>query len=263
MNFPVDYSVFKTLFLVAVLPPVPMLVLAAWGGWRLKRRKRFGGWMVGLALLLVWLSATGGAAELLSRAAHLPPPLSPQQVQAMKTQKDGAVLVLGGGVNGFAPEYNGGSPRQRTAERLAYGVWLAKRTGWPLGFTGGVGWTARRPRLPESVIVARVAKEDYGLPLRWMEANSRDTRENAANTLPILAAAGVKQVVLVTDDAHMKRAVRAFEGVAAPLNIRIVPASIGVEFDGVSAFGDWVPSVEGFSRTRNLIYEMLAWWSGR
>jgi hypothetical protein len=113
------------------------------------------------------------------------------------------------------------------------------------------------------VVVSRVAREDYGLPLRWMEANSRDTRENAANTLPLLAAAGVKQVVLVTDDAHMKRAVRAFEAVAAPLNIRVVPASIGTEFDGVSAFADWCPSVEGFSRMRNLVYETLAWWAGR
>lgn len=263
MSLALDYSGFKTLLLTALLPPVPMLLLAAWGGWRLKRGRRWGGWMLSAALVLVWLSATEAAGELLSRASHLPPALSRAQVDAMHGRSGGVILVLGGGVHRYVPEYGQGAPKRLTADRLAYGVWLARRSGWPLAFSGGIGWTARELRQPEADIVRRVAAQDYGLPLRWVESSSRDTRENASRTLPMLAAAGVKQVVIVTDDAHMRRALRAFEAVGGPLGLSIVAAPIGLRADGLSSFDDWCPSVEGFSRVRNLVYETLAWWAGR
>lgn len=263
VSLSLDYSGFKTLLLAAVLPPAPMLLLAAWGGWRLKRGRRWGGWMLGLALALTWLSATEAAGELVSRARGKPVALNRFQVEAMRGSHDGAVLVLGGGAHRHLPEYDAGAPKHLTAERLAYGVWLARRTGWPLAFSGGVGWTAKELQQPEAEIVARVAAEDYGLPLRWAESRSRDTRENAANSLPMLAAAGVKHVLLVTDDGHMRRALRAFEGVATPLGIAVVPAPIGLRDDALTSFDDWCPSVEGFARVRNIVYETLAWWAGR
>ena len=258
-----DYSGFKTLLLAAVLPPVPMLLLAAWAGWRLKRGRHFGGLLLALALLGGWLSATEAAGELLSRVAGQPALLAPTQVDALRGRNDGAVLVLGGGVKRYAPEFDAGAPARITAERLAYGVWLARRSGWPLAFSGGIGWTATELKQPEADIIARVAREDYGLPLRWAEGSSRDTRENAAHALPLLAQAGVKQVVLVTHEAHMRRALRAFEAEAAPLGIQILPAPVGLRIDAVSSFDDWCPSVEGFARVRYVVYETLAWWAGR
>lgn len=258
-----DYSGFKTLLLAAALPPAPLLLLAAWGGWRLRRRRRFGGLMLGLALAGVWLSATEAAGELLSRAVGQPAVLAPAQIDALRGRTDGAVLVLGGGVRRHAAEFDAGAPAPITAERLAYGVWVARRSGWPLAFSGGIGWTATELKQPEAEIVARVAAEDYGLPLRWAEASSRDTRENAARTLPLLAAAGVKQVVLVTHDTHMRRALRAFEAVAAPLGMTVVAAPVGLREDALSSFDDWCPSVDGFARVRYIVYETLARWAGR
>ena len=258
-----DYSGFKTLLLAAILPPVPMLLLAAWGGWRLRRGRRLGGLMLALALAGIWLSATEAGGELLSRAVGQPEVLLPTQIDALRGGRDGAVLVLGGGVRRYAPEFDAGAPSRITADRLAYGVWVARRSGWPLAFSGGIGWTATELKQPEAEIVARVAAQDYGLPLRWAEASSRDTRENGAHTLPLLAKDGVKQVVLVTHEAHMRRALRAFEAEAAALGIRIVPAPIGLRYDAVSSFDDWCPSVEGFARVRYVVYETLAWWAGR
>lgn len=258
-----DYSGFKTLLLAAVMPPAPFLLLAAWGGWRLRRGRRLGGVLLALALLGTWLSATEAMGELLSRAAGQPAPLQPAQVDALRGRQDGAVLVLGAGVRRLAPEFGTSAPTPTTAERLAYGVWLARRSGWPLGFTGGIGWAATTLKQPEAVTIARVAAEDYRLPLRWAEASSRDTRENAARTLPLLAAAGVKQVILVTHEAHMRRAMRAFEAEAAPLGVRVLPAPVGLREDALGGFDDWCPSVEGFARVRYVVYETLAWWAGR
>lgn len=258
-----DYSGFKTLLLAVALPPAPFLLLAAWGGWRLHRRGRAGGWLLAVALAGIWLSGTEAAAELLIRASGRPPMLTPEAAQALRGQPGGAVLVLGGGVRQLAPEYGAGAPSPITSERLAYGVWLARRTGWPLGFSGGIGWTATELKQAESVTVGRVAAQDYGLPLRWAEGSSRDTRENAIHTLPLLAADGVKQVILVTHDMHMRRALRAFEGEAARLGIRLLPAPVGVREDGMGSFDDWCPSVTGFARVRYVVYETLAWWAGR
>ena len=263
MSAALAYSGFKTLLLAALLPPAPMLLLAAWGGWRLKRGRRGGGWMLGVALALTWLSTTEAAGELLSRALGQPPLLSPGQVRALRGHADGAVLVLGGGVHRYTPEYGQGIPNEITAERLAYGVWVARQSGWPLAFSGGIGWSAVHLRQSEASIVARVAAQDYGLPLRWVENSSRDTRQNAANTLPMLARAGVKQVVLVTHEEHMRRAMRAFEAEAAPLGIRVMPAPVGLRLDGVTGFDDWRPSTSGFERVRYLVYETMAWYAGR
>lgn len=258
-----DYSSFKTLLLAAAMPPAPLLVLAAWGGWRLKRGQRFGAALLALALVGVWLSGTEAVGEWLSRMIGPTPVLQPAQVDALRGRSDGAVLVLGGGVRRLAPEFAAGMPNRITAERLAYGVWLARRSGWPLGFSGGIGWTATDQQQPEAAVVSRVAAAEYGLPLRWAEASSRDTQENAARTLPLLAAAGVKHVVLVTHDTHMRRALRAFEAEAAPLGLRVVPAPVGSRVDALSGFDDWCPSVEGFARVRYVVYETLAWWAGR
>ena len=258
-----DYSALKTLLLLVVMPPAPLLLLAAWGGWRLRRGRRFGMGLLCLGLAGVWLSATEGMAELMSRASGQPVALAPAQVDGLRGRANGAVLVLGGGVRRLAPEFGTGTPNELTAQRLAYGVWLARRTGWPLGFTGGIGWTAGELQRPEALTVGRVAAEDYGLPLRWAEGRSRDTRENAIHTLPLLAAAGVKEVVLVTHDVHMRRALRAFEPEAGRLGIRLLPAPVGLREDALSTLGDWCPSVGGFTRVRYIVYESLAWWGGR
>jgi uncharacterized SAM-binding protein YcdF (DUF218 family) len=263
VSLALDYSGFKALLLAVLMPPAPFLLLAAWGGWRVRRQRRGGGWLLGLALLLVWFSATEAVGELLSRAAGHPPALAPTRVAALRGSTDGAVLVLGGGVRSQVPEYGGGAPKEVTAERLAYGVFLARQTGLPLAFSGGIGWGATEQRQSEASIVARVAARDYGLPLRWAEGSSRDTRENAANTLPLLAQAGVRQVVLVTHDAHMRRALRAFEAQAAPLGMQILAAPVGLREDALTSFADWCPSAGGFARVRYLVYETLAWWSGR
>lgn len=219
--------------------------------------------MLGLALVGIWLSATEAAGELLSRAAGQPAVLSPAAVEALRGQANGAVLVLGGGVRRHAPEFGQGVPAELTAERLAYGVWVARRSGWPLGFSGGIGWAAVELRQSEASIVARTAAEDYGLPLRWAEDKSRDTRENAANTLPLLAKDGIRQVVLITHEQHMRRALRAFEAAARPLGMRILPAPVGLRQDALSSFSDWCPSSSGLERVCYVVYEALARWAGR
>ena len=81
----------------------------------------------------------------------------------------------------------------------------------PLAFSGGVGW-AQQGSTSEARVAAKIAAEEFGRPLRWVEDDSRDTRENAAKTIALLKPAGIQHIVLVTHGYHMRRALRAFSG---------------------------------------------------
>lgn len=61
-----------------------------------------------------------------------------------------------------------------------------------------------------------------------IEQNSKDTRQNAINTSHILKQKGWNEVILVTNDFHIKRAARLFE----KENIRTHPAPIKWQIKG-------------------------------
>lgn len=215
-----------------------------------------------VSLLGLCLSCTAGAAQWLAlHVVNTPPALSRAAIDELRVQQaqrhDVAVLVLGGGVNNFSPEYDGASLKAVTAERFTYGVWLARQLNAPLGFSGGIGWSARHLNVSEASVVKRVAREDFKLPLRWAEGRSRDTRENATLSLAMVKPDGIKTLVLVTHDLHMPRAKRAFLSAAAG-QVTIVAAPVGLQRDAMSEIGDWMPSGDGLSRARYAVYEWLA-----
>lgn len=266
MSFGLDFAAYKTLVLILLQPPAPFLLVGAWGGWRLARKRRGGGGLLAFAALGIWLGCTAAAGEWLTRSLLAPPPpLSIGQIREMRQQgpEHSAVVVLGGGARQRAPEFHGPGLHQITAERLHFAVWLARRSGWPMAFAGGIGWMAADLHTSEAAVVMRVSAEIYGAPVRWAEGKSRDTRENAAQILPILASSGVQRIVLVTHDSHMRRALRAFREVAGPLGIEVTPAPVGWTDIEYNSLMDWCPTSEGYARVRYAVYEWLAWQTGR
>ena len=63
--------------------------------------------------------------------------------------------------------------------------------------------------------MAEIARAEWNVPLRWTETASRDTHENAVNTVALLRPAGIREIVLVTHGLHMPRALREFRAAAA------------------------------------------------
>lgn len=243
-----------------LLPPVPLLLLVLVGT-RLVLPRRGLGWLVVLiSVVLLWLSACSGSARLLSQWLLRPPPaLSLERVgelqEAVRNRQPVAILVLGGGVRRFAPEYGVSSLSEISAERLRYGVWLSRQTGAPLVFSGGVGWGQREgENATEAQVAARVAEQEFGRPLKWIEERSRDTRENAAYSVPLLKEHGVRRVVLVTHQAHMPRALRAFEQVAQG-NPAIVPAPMATLDVNLGDAAAWLPSRQGFAGVNVVLHE--------
>jgi uncharacterized SAM-binding protein YcdF (DUF218 family) len=182
------------------LPPLTRCALAA-GLWLWSRgRPRAGRRLVGGALALLVLATCPPLPELLLLPLRgAPLVLTPGQGPIAD-----AVLVLGADV------LSTDEPGLFSQSRALYGVKLWRSGAAPrLAFSGGNVGPLRAARAMAKV--AQVAGVPEALIL--VEAESLDTRENAANSARLWQPLGVRRVVLVTSPPHMLRARLAFEKV--------------------------------------------------
>ena len=210
----------KPILAALVLPPVPLLLLTLVGARLLLPRRGLGWLLIFISVVLLWLSACSGAARGLGQLFLQPPAaMSFDRVRELRAEiaakKPLAIVILGAGVEPFAPEYGVSSLQYPSLERLRYGLWLARETGAPVAFSGGVGW-GQPDAAAEAKVAAKIAAEEFNRPLKWQEEDSRDTRENALRTIALLKPAGIDHIVLVTHGYHMPRAMRAFTEAAGP-----------------------------------------------
>lgn len=261
-----DWRALKPVLTALALAPVPWLALIAFASLRGGLRPATRRVLVLLSVAALWLTTTNGAADALATAAGLTAsPLSAERLAAIAGLEGGrrggapraVIVVLGGGREAWAPEYGAASLANESLQRLRYGLWLARRLQLPVAFAGGVGWAqAAGGAEAEADIAARIADADFGQPLRWIENRSRDTRENARLSIPMLRAAGIEHVLLVTHGWHMRRALRAFEAEAAGgLRVEAAPMGLTTVHDGPLL--DWLPSAQGFTRFRQVSREAL------
>jgi uncharacterized SAM-binding protein YcdF (DUF218 family) len=242
-----------------LLPPVPWLLLVLAGGALLPRRRRVGWALLGSGVLLLYLGSCMAVARLLhDHLLHPPPALRSAEIEALMHTPAGAhtaIVVLGGGVQAMAPEYGQATLAPLSMERLRYGVWLSRRSGWPLAFSGGAGHA--QPGAPaEGTVAARIAAQEFNHPLRWTESRSRDTRENAQFTLPLLRAAGVQRIVLVTHSDHLPRALAQFRA-AAGEGLLVLGAPVGSGAGDTPSLLQWLPSNAGQDLSRRVLREWL------
>lgn len=251
-----------------VLPPVPFIVLALAGAALARRRPRASRWLVIAGCLGAWFSCTAGAARWVEQSfLDEPAPLAAAQRAGLKARAAAgeplAIVVLGAGMDARPSEYASPDLGNASLKRLRYGLWLGRETGIPVAASGGRGWAATDPAVPaEAARMAEVARDEFGAPLRWIETDSRDTHENAVDTLALLQPAGVRGIVLVTHGSHMPRAVREFRAAAAARSasspIAITPAPMGQSFPADSPVTRWTPSGAGLDRMQLALHEVLA-----
>jgi uncharacterized SAM-binding protein YcdF (DUF218 family) len=252
----------KPILTALLLPPVPFLVLLLLGARLMLPRRGWGWTLIVLGVAGLWLTSTMAAGRWLEQMMlRVPPALSADRIQALKAQTKGgagtAIVVLGGGLEPFAPEYGVSNLTPLSVERLRYGLWLSRETGLPVAFSGGSGWGQALQGATEADAAARIAAQEFGRPLRWTESESRDTRENAARTVPMLRKAGIKHIVLVSHGWHLPRARHHFEAAAADGAIRIEPAPMGLAKRVLAQPLDWLPSADGLGRVRHIVREAL------
>ena len=255
----------KPVLAALVLPPFPFLLLTLVGARLLLPRRGLGWLLIFVSVVLLWLSTCTGAARGLEQLLLQPPAaLSFDRVRELRAEvaarKPVAIVILGAGVEPFAPEYGVSSLQYPSLERLRYGLWLGRETGAPIAFSGGVGW-GQQDAAPEARVAAKIAAEDFNRPIKWPEEASRDTRENASQTLALLKPPGIEHVILVTHGYHRPRALRAFSE-AAGSGVRIEPAPMGLARKLETPVLEWLPSSRGFTQMRQVLRELIGKLAG-
>lgn len=185
-----------------LLPPLNGLVLAGVGWMLWQRRPRLARALVGLGLALLFILALPVVGNAMLRSLEGIP------VSAAQVHEAQAIVVLGGGRYRDAPEYGGDTVSVPTLVRLRYAAKLHRETGLPLLVTGG------KPDggdVSEAETMRRVLSDEFAVPVRWIEDESNNTRENAQNSAKMLKDDGITRVLLVTHVEHMRRALGAFK----------------------------------------------------
>ena len=239
-----------------ILPPTSLFIVIAAGLALWRRRPRAGRIVAGTGLaLLAFLSTTGGARLLVAPLERMTVP-----VQAPERAGAQAIVVLAAGRVRRAPEYDGRDiPDYIALARLRYGAHLQRKTGLPILVSGGSGAPDALDRgYSEADGMAAALREDFGVPVKWMENRSRDTAENAAFSAAILRAEGVRRVLLVTDAMHMPRARAVFERAG----LDVVSAPTMFFSNQPLSIHAWIPSAEGMRRSWYAMYELIgmAWY---
>lgn len=254
----------KPLLTTVLLPPLSLLLLALLGLLLIgkkPRRAALGKALATVSVALLWVVSCHGTSVWLSSV--LLPAYPPLKAATLKTANVQAIVVLGGGLVPNSPEYGQPQPSGYTTARLRYGISLSRQSGLPIAFSGGHGWAsvAQPQAVPhtEADVAARVALQDYGVALRWLERQSRDTSENARLTAALLGRDGVTRIALVTDAWHMPRAQVAFER----SGLRVTPAPMGFIQPAQPGLLTWLPSTAGLSTSQLVLREWLGLLAAR
>lgn len=239
------FFLFKKLIGVLLVPPASALLLAVAGLLLLRHRPRAGralAWAGVLSLLALSLPPVStGLQVLLCDSA----PLDLNQARTAQ-----ALVVLGGGVRRNAPEYGGDTASWFTLERVRYAAKLARETGLPVLVTGGTVYGKGRP---EALVMRDVLEKEYAVPVRWVEAESRNTHENAVMSAALLKRDKITRIVLVTHGVDTRRARREFSAAG----IDVIPAPTDIPALSVSNLLLLLPSAGALLDSALAIHEIL------
>ena len=230
-----------------LLPPTSLLAMALAGLWLHKTGRRSGIWVVAVAIGLLYLISTPILASLALGSLEAPyvDPAAAEGVQA--------IVVLGGGTLGPAPEYGADTVKDLTLARVRYAARLQRLTGKPLLTAGGTEGRA----IPEARQMREILTREMHVPVRWIEDKSVNTYTNALESRRILAPLGITRIYLVTHAWHVPRAKLAFEHAG----FSVVPAATGytrLDFADLS-LGDFLPRASSLLNSYYFCHEVLGY----
>lgn len=203
------------------------------------------------AVAVLWISSTPIFANWLYGAleAEYPP------VAIEDLPRTDVAIVLGGVLGRSLPPH--GVPDAGEAfDRVLHAarVYRAGRVDAVLASGGNLPWLAASTT--EAELIGDLLVE-LGVPSSAIavERDSRNTRENAANTADVMASRGWTSAVLVTSAAHMPRALAAFEkaGIAAVP----APTDFRVTYPLYENVLDLLPDVDAVERSTDALKELL------
>jgi len=238
-----------------LLPPGGPLILGVLG--LLLIRVGLGRKLLALSILLMWVFSMPVTEDLLMTGLEKYPPLTEIE---LNTQQADAIVLLGTWRYLNAPEYgNKDTAGPNMLMRLRYAALLAKKTGLPVIPSGG--FTNNQGDESEARIYADILRDEYGIPVEHLETRSQNTWENARYTAQLMKKLGMQKIFLVTDAAHMPRAVYAFEHNG--VQVTAAPTGFASTSDKSYTWLDFMPNPHAVSDTAYALHEYLGrfWYS--
>ena len=228
----------------ALLPPFSLILIGFAGLFLLKQRPALGKTLLLLSLGLLTLLSMPVVADRLLHLLDTYPPLNERALPGAN-----AIVILGAGTRFNAPEFGGDTVNWLELERLRYGARLARLSHLPILVSGGnpAGGT------PEGVMMRSALQQDFGVPVRWVESHSDNTRQNADNSYAALAPLGIRRVYLVTHAWHLPRAMRAFQ----QAGFTPIAAGTGYTFTQTIRPMDWVPDPKALENSYFALHEYI------
>ncbi|MFZ6026670.1 MAG: YdcF family protein [Chloroflexota bacterium] len=212
-------------------------------------------------LVAAWLVLLLGSNEFVSMALtrsvewqYFPPEEFPHA---------GAIVLLGGGTSPAnyprsTVELNG------AGDRVVYAAWLYRQGAAPaiLASGGAIDWLETGKSAADDMAFLL---DLMGVPEEaiWLEENSRNTAENAAECAKILRKKGITRIILVTSAFHMPRSVplfenQGFEVIPAPTDYSVTQA----DWDALTESGPGLlvrllPSADNLAATSRVLKEYI------
>jgi uncharacterized SAM-binding protein YcdF (DUF218 family) len=211
------------------------------------RRLRGAGLSLFIVLVLVFLGSSPLVSDVYHRheRQYTPTPVA-------ESPTADAIVLLAGDISIPIP------PRvesQVRGNRSVHTLRLYRAGKAPLIIVSGGNVFSQKGFRPEAAYTADLL-EEWGIPQSAIifEGNSRNTRENAVETLRLLKNRQLNRVLLVTSAFHMPRALAAFRGVG--IDATPSPSSISAEL-AQPALLDWIPSLDGLGTMQGIVHEKI------
>ena len=207
-----------------------------------------------LAMVLLWTASMPYVADTLKGGLERAYPA----VMMTEIPRSKCVVVLGGAVEPVRPprvdiDLLDGADRVRKAAQL-YNEGFASIV---IVSGGNQPWSPFEESEAESIQTLLVER---GVPAESivLESDSRNTRENAFNSVALMEKLECGKPLLVTSAAHMKRAVAAF----SRLRVEVFPVSTDVkvvDLPKLTVF-DFLPDAEALHMTNDALREWIGQW---
>jgi uncharacterized SAM-binding protein YcdF (DUF218 family) len=242
----------KPLLLTLAFPPGCFLYLSLLAFAVMQWRRRFGKAMLCIGLAGLTVLAVPVVAEIMMIGLGRNLPVTPPPDALPQ-----AIVILGGDLTRTAdPPFV--LPGFLTLDRLRTGAALRRRTGLPVLVTGGI---VQQDRLPVGDVMATSLREDFQIPVEWVEDTSLDTWQNASFSAKILKEHGIHSVYLVTQAWHLPRAIIAFRH--AGIVVTAVPTSVNPPLDPFAS--DFLPHASAWETSYFALHEWIgyAWYALR
>jgi uncharacterized SAM-binding protein YcdF (DUF218 family) len=217
-------------------------------------RRRWALGIAAVAFALIWVASTPATA--LSLAAPLEQKYPALSADASPTAD--VILVLGGALSGANP------PKRPTfyigpaAGRVWFTAELYRARKAPWVVVAGGNQPGQEAEQVEAEAIAEMLGV-LGVPRQAIRTDglSRNTRENAANSLPLVQSLGAKRVLLVTSAIHMPRAIKTFEKVWSGSGIQLIAATADVESENPRTLLPkmWIPDASALGFVTKVLKE--------